>query len=155
MLDVTPVGMTTIRVNLQCVKRLPFSVQHYRCSSLPLLKRWPGIFEESLTFSIDLALSGLEHWMQCVTPRTHRVRQHITHSFYDIPHRTPVNVWGWTPSMIVEAQMHFSVNISIHTSLPHSISRVKPNVVHCDLGVHVRWRTRCGPGVSELGPLGG
>ncbi len=44
--------------------------------------------------------------------------------------------------------MYFSVNASTHASLPDCFTWVKPNVVRCDLGVHVRWRTRCGPGVG-------
>ncbi len=47
--------------------------------------------------------------------------------------------------------MHISVNTSIHTSFPHCFAWVKPYVVRCDLGVHVRWRTRCGPGVRHFG----
>ncbi len=44
---------------------------------------------------------------------------------------------------------HVSVNTSLHTSSPHCFTPVKPNVVYCDLGVRVRWRTRCGPGVTH------
>ncbi len=33
--------------------------------------------------------------------------------------------------------------------LPHCLVWVKSNVVRCDLGMHVRWRTRCGPGVTK------
>ncbi len=43
--------------------------------------------------------------------------------------------------------MHFSVNTSTQAFLPHCFAWVKPDVAHCDPGVHVRWRTRCGPGV--------
>ncbi len=51
--------------------------------------------------------------------------------------------------MIMVVHMYFSVNTSIHTSLPHCFIQVKPNLVRCDLGVRVRWRTRCGPGVTQ------
>ncbi len=56
------------------------------------------------------------------------------HSFYDIPHHTPVqglehirNHGG--------AHICFSMNTSTHASLPR-IAQVKLNVVHCDLGMH-------------------
>ncbi len=32
-----------------------------------------------------------------LTPRPHRVRQRITHSFYNIPHHAPAHVWGLEP----------------------------------------------------------
>ncbi len=41
-----------------------------------------------------------------LTPNSHRVRQRITHSFYDIPHHVPVHVWGWNPSAIMVAHTH-------------------------------------------------
>ncbi len=33
-------------------------------------------------------------WIIALTPRPHRVRQRITHSFYDVPHHAPVHIWG-------------------------------------------------------------
>ncbi len=84
-----------------------------------------------------------------LTPRPHRVCQRITHSFYDILHLHQCMFWGWNQSAIMVAHMHFSVNTSMHTSLPHYFARVKLDVVCCDLGVRVRSRTRCGPGVTH------
>ncbi len=95
----------------------------------------------------------------CLTPGPHRVRQRITHSFYNISHHTPAHVWGWTPSAIMVVHMHFSANTFTHASLPycfafvkrttpHCFAFVKPNVVRCYLGMHVRWRKQSGPGVS-------
>ncbi len=54
-------------------------------------------------------------WQFCVgerggaregTPPPHRVRQRITH-------HAPAHVWGWNPSAIMVAHMHFSVNTTI------------------------------------------
>ncbi len=41
------------------------------------------------------------------------MRQRITHRFYDVLHHVPVYVWGWNPSVIMVAHMHFSVNTTI------------------------------------------
>ncbi len=56
-------------------------------------------------------------------------------SFQDILHHMPAHVRGWNPSAIMV--VHFSVNTTIDKC-----------VVRCDLDVHVRWRTWCGPGVT-------
>ncbi len=45
---------------------------------------------------------------------------------------------------------YVSVNTSPHTSLPHPFARVKPNVVHCNLGVRARWSTRSGRVVTVV-----
>ncbi len=52
-----------------------------------------------------------------VTPLPHRVRQRITHSFYDIPHH--VHVWGWNPSVIMVVHTHFSVNTTMDMRETH------------------------------------
>ncbi len=46
---------------------------------------------------------------------------------------------------------------SVWTQLPHPFAWEKPNMMRCDFGVRVRWRTRCEPGVTTAGratPMG-
>ena len=49
---------------------------------------------------------GLYLLVVTVTPNSHRMRQRITHSFYDILHHAPAHIWGWNPSKIMVAHMH-------------------------------------------------
>ncbi len=49
----------------------------------------------------------------------------------------------WSRWCTIHKQVHQCEHI-YHTSLPHPFPWVEPNVVPCDLGVRVRWRTRCG-----------
>ena len=82
---------------------------------------------------------------RCVTPRPHRVCQRIMHSFYDILHHAPAHICSCSPSVFIVVHMHFSVNTTIE----------RPILVRCDLGVRVRWHTRCGRGVSKRGIMNG
>ncbi len=43
---------------------------------------------------------------RCLTPQPHRVCQRITQ-------HAPAHVWGWNPSTIMVAHVHFSVNTTI------------------------------------------
>ncbi len=54
-----------------------------------------------------------------VTPRSHRTRQRIMHSFYEILHHVPAHVWSCNPTSIMVAHMHFSVNTTIDICETH------------------------------------
>ncbi len=69
---------------------------------------------------------------------SHRVRQRITHSFHHILHQCQHTWLGLEPTCNHSGNYeHVSVNITVHTLLPHHLAQVKLNVVCCDLGVHV------------------
>ncbi len=76
---------------------------------------------------------------ELLTPRPHRCASASHAAFFDILHHAPAHGWGWNPSTIVVVHKHLSVNTTIW----------RPFFVRCDLGVCVRWRTRCGRGVRE------
>ncbi len=57
--------------------------------------------------------------LNLLTPQPHRVRQRITHGFYDIPHHAPAHVWGWNPSVIMVVHTHFSVNTTMDMCETH------------------------------------
>ncbi len=78
----------------------------------------PGMREHSSVCACCGTLcSRLGSWQ--LTPRSHRVRQRIMHSFYDIPHHVPVHVWGCNPSEIMVVHMHFSVTTTIDKCETH------------------------------------
>ena len=54
-----------------------------------------------------------------LTPRSHHVRQRMTHSFYHILHQVPVHIWGWNLSVIMVVHIDFSMNTTTNKYKTH------------------------------------